>query len=89
VLLDDDVAEIDPDAQPDPAILGHLGLAVDHHPLPFGGAAHRVDDAGEFREQAVPVAFHGTAMVFRDLRINEFAEMRSEAFVRPFLIGPH
>lgn len=50
---DDDVTEVDPDPEPDPAVLGHAGFAVDHRPLQLGGAAHRVDNAREFRQHPI------------------------------------
>jgi hypothetical protein len=49
-VLDDDVAEIDADPEPDPAVLGNTGLAIDHRPLHLGGTAHRSNDAREFRQ---------------------------------------
>ena len=53
LVLDDDVAEIDPNPEPDAVVLGYVGLAVDHRPLQFHRTAHRVDDAWEFRQQAI------------------------------------
>ena len=64
----------------------HLGLAVDHPALYFGGAAHRVDDAGEFRKHAVAGVLDDAAPVLLDLRIDQLAKMRLEAFVRAFLV---
>jgi len=52
VLLDDDVAEIDPDPEPDPAVVGQAGLAIDHCPLQFSGAADGVHDARKFHQHA-------------------------------------
>jgi len=49
VALDDYIAEIDSDAEPDAAVIGDPCFAVDHRPLPFGGAANGIDDASEFR----------------------------------------
>ncbi len=89
VILDDDVAEIDPDAEPDPPLVGHIGLAVDHRPLHLGGTAHRVDDAREFRQQAVAGVLDDAAPMLADLRVDELAEMRLEALVRAFLVRAH
>jgi hypothetical protein len=41
------------DAQPDAPLVEHLGLAVEHRALHLRGAAHRIDDAGKFRQQPV------------------------------------
>src|SRR5271154_2296631 len=70
VVVGDDVAEIDADPKPDAAIVGSLWLAVEHPALYLGGATHRVDDAGEFREHAVAGVFDDVASVLLDLRID-------------------
>ena len=72
-LLDDHVAEIDADAKPDAPLVGHIGLAVDHPALHLDGAAHRVDDAGEFRQQAVAGVLDDAAAMLLDLRIDQLA----------------
>ena len=61
----------------------------DHRPLHLGGAADRIDDTREFRQHPVAGILDGTAVMLRDLRINQFAEMRPEPFVRPFLVIAH
>jgi hypothetical protein len=89
VVLDNDVAEIDPDPEPDPAALGHPGLAIDHCPLQVGGTADRVDDAPEFREHPVAGRLDDATGMLADLRVDERAAMRLEAFVRAFLVRAH
>jgi hypothetical protein len=42
-----------------------------HPALPFGGTAQRIDDGGEFNEQAVSGSFDDPAVMFRDLRIDK------------------
>ena len=86
VVLDDDVAEIDPDPEPDPAFLGDRGCAIGHRELPFGGTAHRVYDAREFRQYPVASGVDDAAGVLADLRVDDFASMRLQAFVRAFLV---
>jgi hypothetical protein len=71
--IGDHVAEIDPDAKPQAALLGEIQIAVGHRALDFGGAAHRVDDAGEFRQHAVAGGLDDPAMMLADLRIDQFA----------------
>ena len=68
---------------------GSIGLAVDHPALHLGGAAHRVDDAGEFRQHAVAGVLDDAAPVLLDLRIDQLPEMRLEALVRAFLVRAH
>ena len=76
-------------AKPDLALLGHLRLAVDHSALNLHGAAYCVDHAGELRQETVADVLHGTATVLGDLRLDQLAEMRLQAFVRALLILAH
>jgi hypothetical protein len=76
VAVDDDVTEVDPDPEPDPAVLGHTGLAIDHRALHLGGAADRVDDAREFRQHPVAGRLDDAAGMLADLRVDELAAMR-------------
>jgi hypothetical protein len=69
VAFDDHVAEIDADAQLDPAgrrdahvPLGHCLRHRDH-------AAHRIDDAHKFHQHAVAGGLDDAAMMFADFRI--------------------
>ncbi len=89
LFLNDHVAEIDADAEPDAPFVGLLRIAVDHTALDPGGAAYRVDDAREFRQQAVAGVLDDVAPVLLDLRIDQLPEMRLEAFVRAFFVRPH
>jgi hypothetical protein len=89
VVLDDDVTEIDPDPEADPAVLRHSGLAVDHRPLQLGGAAHRVDDAREFGQKPVAGGLYDAAGVLADLRVDELAAPRFQALVRALLVPAH
>ena len=89
MLLDDHVAEIDPDAEPDPPLLRHLGLALGHAALDLHSAAHRIDHAWKFREHAVAGVLHHPAPMLGDLRLDQLTEMPLEPFVRALLIRPH
>jgi hypothetical protein len=71
------------------ALFGEIQIAVGHRALNFAGAAHRIDDAGEFRQHAVAGGFDDPAVMLADLWIEQFDKMRLEAFVRAFLIGSH
>ena len=89
VILNDDVAEIDPDPKPDAAVLGCAGFAVDHCPLQFHGTAHRVDDAREFRQHAIAGILDDAAGMLADLWVDELAAMRLEALMGAFLVRAH
>src|SRR4029077_8905916 len=69
--LGDYIAEIDPDAEGDPLILGDVGIAVDHRPLQLDGAADRIDDAGKFDQHPVAGSLYYPAVVLLDLRIDK------------------
>ena len=51
VVLDDDVAQVDADAELDALVGRDAGVALGHLALHLDGAAHRVDDAGELDQQ--------------------------------------
>jgi hypothetical protein len=89
VAISDDVAEVDADAKPDLPFVGRLGLAVDHPALHLGSAAHRVDDARKFNQQAVAGGLDDAALVLLDLRIDQLPANRLQAFVRGFLVRAH
>ena len=89
IVFGDHVAEVDADTKPDAPLLGYLRLAVDHPSLDLGGAAHRVDDALKFHQQAVAGVLYRAAPVLPDLRLNQLPVMRPEALVRAFLVRPH
>ena len=77
------------DAELDAPSVGDIGIAVGHRPLHFDGTAHRVDHAGEFASRPSPVVLTMRPRCSGDLRIDQFAQMRLEALVGPFLIRPH
>src|SRR5262249_50594208 len=52
-LIDDDVADIDADAEFDATAGQHIGVPLGHLALDFDGTAYRVDDAGKLGKQTV------------------------------------
>src|ERR1700674_750832 len=52
-------------------------------------AAHRVDDARKFNQQAVAGGLDDAALVLLDLRIDQLPANRLQAFVRGFLVRAH
>jgi len=89
VLLDHHVAKVDPDAEPDPALLGHVGLTIGHPALDLYGAPHRVHNTRKFRQEAVAGVLYGMAPVLFDFRLNKLPEMGLEPRVGPLLIRAH
>ncbi len=84
VAVDDDVAEIDPEAELD-AGLGALG----HRRLPLGRATHRIDDAGELDEQSVAGGLDDAAVMRGDGRVDQFAAQCLQPRQRALLVRPH
>jgi hypothetical protein len=80
VALDDHVAEIDADAPFDAVVRRDTSVPLGHPLLHFDRAAHRVDDAGKFDQDAVAGGLDDPAVVLGDLRIEELAAQRLEAF---------
>ena len=89
VAINDHVSQIDPDAEPDPALFGHVLFTADHRALDLNSASHGIDNARELGQQAVAGVLHNPAAVLPDLRINQLAEMCLQAFVRTLLVGAH
>src|SRR5712671_73268 len=87
--LDDHIAEVDADAQFDAAVRRDTGVPLGHRLLHFDRAAHRIDDAGKFHQQAVAGGLDDAPVVLGDLRIDKFAPQRLEAFERTFLVRLH
>jgi hypothetical protein len=88
VALDDHIAEIDADAQFDAAVRRDTSVPLGYRLLHRDRAAHRIDDAGKFHQQAVAGGLDDAAVVLGDFRIEQLAAQRFEAFVRAFLVRP-
>jgi hypothetical protein len=83
------VAKVDSDAEPDAAVLRHLGLSI-----PPSRAGPQLRSAlhprtGELRRKSIARVLYDAAMVLLDLWIHEIAEVGLKAFVRALLIGTH
>jgi hypothetical protein len=89
LLVDDDVAEIDADAELDAALLGDAVIAQRDLVLDFDGTTHRIDDAGEFDQQPVAGGLDDAAAVLGDLGIRQLAPQRRQSRERTFLVVAH
>ena len=87
VALLDDVADMNPDAEFDSAVLRHAGVALDEAVLNFDRAADRVHDAAKLDDAAVAGAFDDAAVMSGDGRIDEIAAEPPEARKGPILVG--
>ena len=88
-LVDDDVADIDADAELDPAILRNGCIAFSHGTLDFHGATGCVDRTRKFDQSAVARGFDHTAAMFRNLGIDQFAAASLERCESTFLVSTH
>src|SRR5216683_591545 len=87
VVLDDDVADVDADAEVDAAFCRYWGIAFGHCPLQLGRASERVDDAGELDQEAVAGGLDDAAVMAGDFWVDQLGAERLEPAERPFLIG--
>jgi hypothetical protein len=89
LALDDDVAEIDADAQRDALFLGQPALALGDAPLHFDRALHRLDHAREFHERAVAHQLDDAAVQPGHERPDEVRLKGLQAGKRPGFVGGH
>ena len=89
VLIADDVAEIDADAELDPPLRRDGGVAHGHLALHVDRAAHRIDDAAELHQQAVAGGLDDAAAMLLDLGVGQFAPQHLQAIERAFLVRAH
>jgi hypothetical protein len=83
----DHVAEMDADAKFDALVRRDSSVALDHRPLDFNGAVHRVDDTPELDNASVAGALNDPAMMDRDGRVDQVAAQRPEPRQNPVLVG--
>ncbi len=89
VAVDDDVADVDADAQADAPVLRHLGRPRAHAVLHVDGEGQRVDDAGELHQRPVAHQFDDAAVVLGDLRLDQLPPVRLQRRQRPGLVALH
>ena len=77
-VLDDHIAEIDPDPEYDPLILGRPRIALGHTPLDGDRTSDGLNNAWEFDQDAITGCLDDAPLVFGDLGVDEFAAMGSE-----------
>ena len=75
------IAKFDALVRRDPSV------ALDHRPLDFNGAVHRVDDTPEFDDAAVARALDHAAVMHGDGRVDQVAAQRPEPRQNPVLVG--
>src|SRR5205085_7765145 len=89
VVLDDDVAEIDPNAEYNPQIFRHRCVPLGHPALHRDGAGDGLNHARELDQDAVASCLNDTAFVFGNAWIDQFAAMASKPGKSPSLVLAH
>ena len=87
-VLDENVANIDADAELDAMLRRQRRVAFGQSRLHFRRASEGVDDAGEFDQQPVAGGLDDAAAMLGDLRIDYLGAERPQPAERPFLVGP-
>src|SRR5437868_2482700 len=86
--VDDNVAEIDPDAKTHPIRLGQTSVPFVDLELNFGGASHRLNRTCEFRDYTVPSTSEDASVVVRYQTVDDLS-INLESGVRTFFILAH
>ena len=89
VVLADHVAEVDADAKADLAPRRRVAVAPRHAPLDLDRARHRIRDARELDQHAVPGGLDQPPLVLGDRRVDQLETMGLETRERARLIGFH
>jgi hypothetical protein len=89
VAVDDDVAEIDTDAEYNPPILGSTGIALDHPTLHCHSAGDGLNHTREFDQDSVAGRLDDATFVFGSLRVDQFTTMASEPCESAGLVLSH
>ena len=89
VVVDDDVADMDADAEFDAFCLGDVDIAQAHRALHLDRAAHRVHRAAELDQHAVAGGFDDAAAIFGDLGIDQRLAEGFQAGQRALLVDAH
>jgi hypothetical protein len=89
VVVDDDVADVNSDAELDPEILRYMGILARRAALNFGRATRSIHHAGEFHQHAVARGLDDAAAMCGDGWIDEGFSDRLQPGQRSFLVGTH
>jgi hypothetical protein len=86
-IFNDDVALVDADAEFEAPVRRGRGVAFRHRALHLGGAAQRIDDAGELNEHSVAGRLDDASLMFGDAWIDQLAPQCPERRERTLLVG--
>src|SRR5262245_36973548 len=89
ITIDDDVANVDADAEDDASILRYRGVAARHGTLDGERAADRIDHAPELDKHAIARRFDDTAAMPCDRGVDELTAVRLQHRQGADLVGAH
>src|SRR5262245_31612973 len=87
VVVDDDVSQMDADAELDPLGLRYLRVLVSHAALNFDGASRCIDGTGKFDEHAIASGLDDAAAMFGDCGVDKRFFESLQLRQRAFLVG--
>src|SRR5437016_4263535 len=89
VLFDNDITDVNADAEFDPLVLRHVDVLFGHAALNFVGTSYRVDHAGELGNSAVPGILDDTSVMLSDFGIEKRPSKRFQSRQRAFFVYPY
>src|SRR5262249_5390945 len=88
-LVDNDVTDINADAELYPPIFRYSGIVLGQNTLDLHSAAYRIDGAGKFNQSTVAGSLYNPAAIFRNFGIDDFASVGFERCEGAFLVNTH
>jgi hypothetical protein len=89
VLFDNDITDVNADAEFDLLVLRHVDILFGHAALNFVGTSHGVDHAGELGNSAVPGILDNTSVMLSDFGIENRSSKRFQSRQRAFFVDPY
>ena len=89
VLFDNNITDVNADAEFDPLVLRHVDILFGHAALNFVGTSHGVDHAGELSNSAVPGILDDTSVMLSDFGIEKRSSKRFQSRQRAFFVDPY
>jgi hypothetical protein len=89
IAVDDDVAQIDANAECDAVIFLDVGIACRHALLHFDHALGGIHHGGEFQQQAIAHGFDDAAAVALDQCVDQFRAMAAQVGKRAGFVHAH
>src|SRR5262249_34824307 len=86
VPVENNVAEVDADAELDSPLSGYRRVSLGHVALDIDGTTHRIHDAAELSQETVSSGFDDATAMLGDLGIDKRAQVVREPGMRALLI---